>query len=216
MAKQKRVQRPREDLENELREQIRLLKSACATYDAGLESMAKHIALVLRVLIHHHGQSRSLLEQLGLLGGMRFYDTARSLKPENMMTESTLTIMELSDKGGRFVPRFIQEQRQPADIPRIPIAEWWNKFVIKDEKGSLFNRRLLVLNVADTDGGAHVDPELEEAYMELSRKNSLGWTFTDGNITKALKGPELACIRQIAEEVLMSMKDLKAFMDEGS
>ena len=37
-----------------------------------------------------------------------------------------------------------------------------------------FSRKNLILNVADTDGGTHVDPELDEKYMAFSRKNSLG------------------------------------------
>jgi len=75
----------------------------------------------------------------------------------------------------------------------IPFVQWWNDPVLKDQQGRTFNRRELILNVADTDGGAHVDPELDEKYMELSRKNSLGWIFTRANIQKAFRGPELAC-----------------------
>ena len=63
-----------------------------------------------------------------------------------------------------------------------------------------------MLNVADTDGGAHVDPELEEAYMAISRENSLGWFFGDGNTTSAVeRRPEQACMRQIAHEVLSTI-----------
>jgi len=70
-----------------------------------------------------------------------------------------------------------------------------------------FCRRDLILNVADTDGGAHVDPDLDEAYTDLSRKNSLGWMFFVGNIEETFIGrPELACMRQIAEEVLITLR----------
>jgi hypothetical protein len=63
-----------------------------------------------------------------------------------------------------------------------------------------------VLNVADTDGGAHVDPELEEAYMAISRENSLGWFFSNGTVTAPAGGrPELACMRQIAHELLSTI-----------
>ena len=79
---------------------------------------------------------------------------------------------------------------------------------LKDNKGRTYSRRELVENVANTDGGAHVDPDLEEAYMDLSRNNSLGWLFSDGNIDEAFGGrPELACMRQIAHEVLLTLKE---------
>jgi hypothetical protein len=80
--------------------------------------------------------------------------------------------------------------------------------VLKDNQGRLFNRRELILNVANTDGGAHVDPELEEAYMDLSRNNSLAWVFADRNVEKAFEGrPELACMRQIAHELLITLRE---------
>ena len=80
--------------------------------------------------------------------------------------------------------------------------------MLKAQQGKTFCRRDLILNVADTDGGAHVDPYLDEAYMGLSRKNSLGWIFFNGNIEEAFRGrPELACMRQIAEEVLITLRE---------
>jgi hypothetical protein len=91
---------------------------------------------------------------------------------------------------------------------KIPFVKWWNDWVLKDKKGRLFNRRELIGHVADTDGGAHVDPELDEAYMALSRSNSLGWVFSDSKIERAFEGrPELACMRQIAHEVLLSLRE---------
>lgn len=54
-GQKKRVARSRADLEQELTDQISLLKNACQSYDSGLEAIGKHIALVLRVLFHHRG-----------------------------------------------------------------------------------------------------------------------------------------------------------------
>lgn len=45
----------------------------------------------------------------------------------------------------------------------------------KDREGKEFTRRDLVLTVADQEGGAHIDPALNEAYANLSRFNSLSW-----------------------------------------
>lgn len=90
----------------------------------------------------------------------------------------------------------------------VPFTSWWCDPVLKDVKGRKFSRLDLVSHVADTDGGAHVDPSLDEAYMALSRQNSLGWVLGDGRTP--LEGrPELACARQIAHEVLTTLRDLK-------
>lgn len=208
MAKKNRLRRSRDDLMRELREQLKLLQFACEKYDAGFEASGKHIALSLRVLVHNHGQSRSLLEQLGMLLNVNFYDTCGPVNPENILSGCNLLMTEVVlGSGARYRPRLADGP--PEQPTRVKLTTWWNEPVLKDNEGRLFNRRQLILNVADTDGGAHVDPELDEAYMELSRNNSLGWVVGDESGVEAPEGrPELACMRQVAHELLMTLKDV--------
>lgn len=218
MTKKSRVARPKGEIERELREQVELLEHACSSFDSGLEAIGKHIALSLRVLLHHRGSSQALLEQLGIRSG-HFYDTAGPLNPRNMLTECNLVMFQHTEQGVvRYLP--LAAMGSPPTPPRlIPFAEWWNTPVLKDNKGRVLNRRELVGNVADTDGGAHVDPELEESYMDLSRNNSLGWIFQSNDVLEPLKGrPELACMRQIAEEVLLTLRRRypRAFISKGT
>lgn len=204
MAKQGRVQRPKDELKRELAEQLQLLRHACKTFDNGLEAVGKHIALSLRVLIHQHGQSRALLEQLNLRPNF-FLDSAGSVDPRNL--SSTLGLVLIHGKGsmGYYRP-LISASELSIPMRQIRFVNWWNGPVMKDQKEHTFSRRQLVLHVADTDGGAHVDPELDEAYMALSRENSLGWQIMIGDITKSFEGrPELASMRQIAHEVLSTI-----------
>ncbi|BBJ94641.1 hypothetical protein [Xanthomonas campestris] len=205
MGKKLRIARPKGELERELREQIELLQHACASFDSGLEAIGKHIALSLRVLLHHRGNSQALLEQLALRNGY-FYDSAGAINPRNLLTECNLVMFQLGPDGARYLP-LVAAGGPPSAPKLVPFAEWWNEPVLKDNKGRFLSRRELVGNVADTDGGAHVDPELEEAYMDLSRNNSLGWVFQGNDIVEPLKGrPELGCMRQIAHEVLLTLK----------
>lgn len=207
MAKKKRIQRSKEDLKLELCDQISLLQHACERYDSGLEAIGKHIALSLRVLLYHHGQSRALLEQLGLRNA-KYYDSAGPINPKNLLSECNLIILHASATGGRYIPQ-VTAGGGPFPPKKVTLERWWNEPVLKDQQGRMFNRCELILNVADTDGGAHVDPELEEVYMDLSRNNSLGWVFGNGNIEKAFEGrAELACMRQIAHELLMTLRDV--------
>ncbi len=77
------------------------------------------------------------------------------------------------------------------------------------------SRSDLILNVADSDGGAHVDPDLDEAYMDLSRHNSLGWILKEGDVTRPFPAPVMACVRQIGHEVLVTLRE-KAASESGT
>lgn len=202
--KKKRVPRPKGELRKELQDQVLLLTHACSSFDSGLEPIAKHIALSLRVLLYQNRQSQSLLEQLGLRT-KHFMDTAFDLNPRNLLTECPLTVMQLKSGSGRFIAS-CQAGGRPLGFRWLPFPQWWNANVIKDDRGRFFNRRELVLNVANTDGGGHVDSELDEAYMDLSRNNSLGWVLTQGNVETPFPPPVMACIRQIAHEVLETLR----------
>src|SRR5690349_695165 len=61
-----RVARDKEDLREALEEQVGLLVSSCASYDAGNRDTAKHMSVNLRSLLHQTGQSRALLVQLDM------------------------------------------------------------------------------------------------------------------------------------------------------
>ena len=203
MSNKKRKPRPKDELKRELVEQLQLLRHSCVAFDQGLEAIGKHLALSVRVLVHQHGQSRALLDQLGLRS-IRFLDSAGELSPTNLLPECKLTALRVTASGGRYIAPI------QGALPMKPISfvGWWNTPILKDLNGQKFCRRDLVLHVADTDGGAHVDPELDEAYMAISRENSLGWVFKSGDIVQALDGrPELVCMRQIAHEVLSTISE---------
>ena len=86
--------------------------------------------------------------------------------------------------------------------PAKQFDAWWNDPVLKDAQGSVFNRRKLVLDVANEDGGAHVDPSLNPAYEALARHNSLGWVYSVGHGQQPFaNSPVLASVRQIAYEL---------------
>lgn len=86
---------------------------------------------------------------------------------------------------------------------------WWARLIIyEDNKSNTFTRKDLVLVVANKEGGAHVDPYLDQAYADLSRFNSLGWKlFVYGEEKDFNNTLILPSIRQIAHEVLKTLKD---------
>jgi hypothetical protein len=63
-----------------------------------------------------------------------------------------------------------------------------------------------VLAMANTDGGAHVDPSVDRTYARLSRQNSIGWMFHGPSGPTPIQGVEFASVRQIAWEVDETLK----------
>lgn len=207
MSRKKRQKRSKAELEDALREQIALLVNACSSYDKGFEAIGKHIAVILRVLLHNTNSSKALFDQLGFRN-IKYYDTAGVVDPENLMTSCKLVSMHIeSVVGGKYIPKF-EFDSEPKEYTKISFAKWWNNPVYKDQSNNFMHRRDLILNVANTDGGGHVDPGLDELYYTFSKKNSLGWVFTNGKIENVFDGkPELVCMRQIAFEIILTLKD---------
>ena len=235
-AKVLKVPRSHADLKASLIEQIGLLQTACSLYDQGNKDAAKFIAVSLRVLLHDTQQSHSLLKQIGLrekkfsewnFSGQRRKAAAKGKAPNNQWTvqfsgplsdqQSTpppilegvatascrLLIQFVGPTGGEFV---VPLSSLGSEI-RKRFGNWWTDEVVRDVHDRTFSRRELVLNIANTVGGAHIDPGLEQGYLDFSRKNSLGWNFsTNGHDWQAIPAPHLACMRQIAHEVLMTLQ----------
>lgn len=126
-------------------------------------------------------------------------------------------------------------------MPRQCFVDWWETPVLHDHEGNAFTRKDFVLAVADQDGGAHVDAQLEPAYEALTRGNSMrmttstettedGWEVlmggTFGGGPQPLVEPPthgeplensvaLASIRQIAHEMLIAIDAIR-WAEDGS
>lgn len=190
-----------DDLQQHLVEQIQFLKASCDAYDNGFDAEAKRIATVVRVLVHDTASSHSLLGQLSMKVGY-FFDSAPPLQNENLLSQSPLlmigtgkdTYLAPLDSG----PTFAHRGR--------PFSGWWDDPIFKDHQGRELSRRELILTAANQDGGAHIDPALNEAYAELAKNNSLGWTIDDGGNQRPMSGAVKAAIRQIGHEMLRTLE----------
>ncbi|HEY3486719.1 MAG TPA: hypothetical protein VGL10_01520 [Gammaproteobacteria bacterium] len=202
---QKPVKLSKTELLQHLKEQFGFLARSCTAYDAQYRDEGKRIAVVLRTLLHDTNKSKSLLGLLGLKQSIAFLDTALPLNPKNLLSHAGLTMMRVTEKAAEYVPCL---DENPTGRPRRKIffPEWWNAVVIVDQNKNKFNRRELILAVANKDGGAHVDPTLDAAYAALTRNNSMGWIFQKGEIQEPLLPIELASIRQIGHEVISTLK----------
>jgi hypothetical protein len=196
-----RIPQSRKELEIHLDEQIKFLEASAAAYDNGFDGEAKRLAVTLRVLLHDTTQSHSLLSQLGLKN-KKYYDSAFEYDPRNKLTHGGLVVIAVGPPETRYVSML-------DDVPSMTqkeFDEWWNQPVFVDKEKNLINRKELILALANQDGGAHIDPALDQKYAKLSRLNALGWTSGGPEGELAMGGPEKAAIRQIAHEILKTIK----------
>jgi len=207
-----KVRQTKDELKSHLKEQIEFLKRSSQAYDEGCTSEAKRLTVPLRVLLHDTHNSTSLLTHLKRKD-ILFYDTSLDYNPNNLLSTmgpimTKITITKTGQKSAEFAPPLDDGPPTRHRKGKISFEKWWNKIVFADRKGNKLTRRNLVLAVANKDGGAHVDHELDKDYANITRFDSLGFVFVqDGNKRHFATHPELAGVRQISHEVLKSLKD---------
>jgi len=195
------------DLKTHLKEQIAFMILSCRSFDQGFSAEAKRMALTVRVLLHDTKSSKSLLTQMNRKS-MLFYDTAYDYDPRNLMATMGLIMMRMGADGPGYVAPLDDGPPSRYKKGKVPFDQWWNKVVFVDTKHNVLTRKDLVLAVCNKDGGAHIDRRLDKAYADLARFGSLGWIFeVDGVQVEPATPPELTGVRQIAHEVLKSLKD---------
>jgi len=201
------------ELLGHLKDQIAFMQESAIAYDSGFDGEAKRLAVVIRVLVHDTSQSTSLLSLLGRKRKMLFYDSASKYDPRNLATSNCLTVMKLSANEAEYIAPLDDLSSARDKNKKRSFNNWWERLIIyKDNKNNTFTRKKLVLAVANKEGGTHVDPTLDQQYADLSRFNSLGWKlFVHGEEKDFNNTPILPSIRQIAHEVLRTLRD--AFPD---
>ncbi len=199
----------KDNLIEQLQNQLTLIEDFCTIYDNGKKLIAQEIAVKLRIIYHNTNNSKSLIRQLKL-DHVSFIDTGTKYSPNNILSHWGLLSVntKLGDGGDgkwRAIPKLDNSENR-----QVGLANWWDgKKIIADKKRNIFTRRRLILELANTDGGAHVDSGLKEDYHELTRKNSLGWfNLNKWGQSEALENPVPPSIRQIAFEALATFKQI--------
>lgn len=199
-----------ERLIGKLKDHIQFIQRSCEDYDRGSENESLRIATSLRVIFHNTNASVSLISHLGfdlkeMLTSSRGHEDWKDyLALRENLNSPELIIM---------IPMLGNEFR------KISIEDWWEKETVFKHNSKNHSRRKIILSIANKDGGAHVDKELEKYYEFLcSGEYALGITgnleyngpppFPQG-ITIYAKNAHLALIRQFAHEFLASVNYFK-------
>ncbi len=188
-----------------------MLSKSCKEFDRGDVFEAKRIAVHLRTLWHNKGQSKGLASQLNLAN--QVIDTAFVVPPTFItagLPDTPSDERRLFAIGGSraYAPLF---DNGPAGIYKTQFDQWWEGNVLSDGEGHKFTRKDLVLALANTDGGAHVDPTLDSEYYALTRKGTFGTIRVvpteDPKVFKRVETPSPVAVtlRQIGHETLKSL-----------
>lgn len=196
-----KIELSQNELEIHLKEQISFLEASVNSFDSGAEEEAKRLAVTIRILVHNTPLSHSLLGQLGKK--LIFFDTSLDLDSHNVLAHGGLIYILTGPHQTRYVPML--DNVSPNTVKMIDFDSWWNKPVFVDKQGRELTRKDLILTAANQDGGAHVDPSIDETYANLSRKG-LDLIVNHGTGEKTMDKPERVAIRQIAHEVLKTLK----------
>ena len=167
--KENKVQRTKGELFQEAYRQLKFLKQECACYDAGDWDYGRQIAVKLRVLLHDTGMSHSVLRQLTeqfVFNRPDFLDlsTVKGDLPKQGQTRfvrCSLCQYMLDNRPDSPAVLTAQPLRPEAGkrYPLRAFPSWWEKLkVIAVDERNFFSRKEIVEVLANTDGGAHVDP----------------------------------------------------------
>jgi hypothetical protein len=204
----------KEELFEQFKQQIYFLRTSCDDYDKGITIEGKRIAITLRILFHNSKTSTSLISHI-VHPKQTFMSTCCTIKYDPNFQLSQLALIS------SFLPasttQFYIPLDKASDKNMHSFEKWWNEIVIIDQAGNEFSRKDIVLSISHKDGGAHVDPVLDDKYYNLSRKNSLGMVVGQNDQWLPIISPELATVRQIGHEVLKTfIKDYQKYPPENN
>lgn len=192
-----------------LEEQIDFLESSSERFDQGRESEAIRLAQQLRILFHQTHHSKALVYQANL-ASQKMLTSRRNDKGVYgflaikiaLDSERPIWSAPLLEKNAKY-------------LRGINLGEWWQseKIFSMDEKS--YTRKSIILSMANKDGGAHVDPVLEDYYLRLCEgEQGLKLTgdlqfngsppFPQG-VSQSVNNMHFALVRQFAYEALSTV-----------
>ena len=196
--------RSKQEVANELREQLRALESLAEQFGRGERWAGKLMATVIYVICHdgRDKKTRSLLTQLDIRHELKCINTAQNPMPGNMLTSALMLGFRMSPEGSGQIPRFLMPPR--GEFKWVPFVEWWEQAVYSQGDQNIITRRELVLAVRSKDGGGHFDSELECANY-VNMKAGAGWQNMRGDEVMPPDPSHLLSVWAIGWELFTSL-----------
>ena len=128
--------------------------------------------------------------------------STKSFTSKEFTDSATLYMGLIQVRAEGLIPKLGTGSRQR----EVTFNDWWEEVILVPNKGYLFSRRKLVLEMANKDGGAHIDKKLSPEYgMIINGLGEFHRVDVNGNENiEIIDNMHLISIRQIAFEVLNS------------
>jgi hypothetical protein len=195
-----------DEIKQHLIESVEFLIKSCMLYDDGDIPEAKRIALEIRKLLHDTRNSKSILAHLEIKN-TSFIDTSTGYYSNNFASTHELTFIRSTNTNGQYKSEYLPFLDDYITKKKLLFDKWWNNVIICDQYKNTFSRKDIVLSLANQDGGAHVDEEIDSEYYKLARENSVGWVAEKNEDETQIEDVHLATIRQIAHEVIRTLTE---------
>lgn len=180
------------------------MEGSASSYDNEFTGEAQRLAVCIRAIAEDTGFSRSLLERLKLKS-LLFCDNSPDYDPSIGLPFSGLAVVTIGGPVSRYTPRLGRNPRIKSAM--IPFEAWWRKTeIVDEEKGLDLTREGIVIAVSNTQAN-EVDPSLNDSYNRILLKTGSGWTDEHEATHADMILIEFASVRQIAYELLRSLKD---------
>ena len=185
-------------------DQLTFLGNSARLFDEGYRREAVRMAAQLRILFHQSSNSKALLFQLNLQDFL--IKSAISITREELKEQESFHGYGKAEVvGDRFLSLGPDLSTQFFD--ELPLEKWWRQPIWKLNEGTIITREDLILNAANTDGGAHVDPAVKDVYAAFAAPGAGGWYLRGtkrGAVLEYSEDAHLVALREIAHEVLQS------------
>jgi hypothetical protein len=211
-----RVPRSESELLKQLVEQLQFLRDDCEAFDRGALTYGKRMAVALRILLHTHRRQHALLSQLKYLETLEFVDSGAMQSDRAADVPQRMLLIKAGDPP-TYEPMMMLDPFPPW-IRMLPFEEWWNTPAVKDGLNHQFSRKDLVVNIAETDGGVHIDAGLTQKYHAVTYEQSMLMRNGSDWLKENIAGQAgLALMRQISHEVLHTLhQQVPGLMDQSA
>ena|SRR5271154_5938138 len=145
-----------------LKDQSALLKDSVDDFYVGIEAKAIEIAVRIRTLVHNTSSSHAFLATID--PNYRNLDIYRRTPPNPKVIFAIPAGIQMSGDG---TAKFIRDDFSSPQHELVTLERWWSEeyLIIGNVRSS---KKDVVLDVANKDGGAHVDPNVPERHAAAS------------------------------------------------
>jgi hypothetical protein len=217
-----KYQRTKAELEEKLNNQIKALRASSANYDAGQTWEAERLAGALFQIVYNTGTSQSVLSHLGILDSVPFISTVSLLPPDlpgvkTIWGSPTQFIgLEFGGESPKFFAPMNRAGMDIAQMRRLKHRRWISEIIFDTPNGVRLSRRDVISRMRSSDGGGHIDRQLEPTYADLVNGNLSFSQIVEkqdehGRVVETRKpiiGAAQSAIRQIAWEVERSLAEV--------